>query len=676
MLRCFIGFVILGVLASCVNEEVDYRDGCLVCHMPRPLEGGEPIGIENAHPFGDVNLDCVDCHGGDPKSYDQKTAHVDSRGAPKFIRNLTTGQLDGVDPSYLQFINPGDLRVANKGCGGASSAAGGSGCHQEIIDKVRRSMMGHTAGEVVVARFRAGVQKDIHARVGVKSIADPNYDERILGTTPSMTQFDPPPPRVDLLESIASTAAASSTLAHQLYAEIQDDYMAKSCFRCHLWDFGENRFRADYRSSGCSACHMLYSDDGISESKDPNIPKEVSPHPIKHQLTSAIPTEQCTHCHYRGGRIGPSFQGYREAGQAGTNPDHPTTLEASQHGHDGAFYIVDEDNRNQFDETPPDIHFEKGMHCIDCHFSNEVHGDGHLYGDTQVFVQIECEDCHGSIETESNLRLADGTVIKSLNRDSKNDVWLTGKVDGVKHRVTQVKRSVDPSDPAFSQPAFISMGRNTQNGFSHTDSLECYACHSAWYPSCYGCHVTVDYSKSSRVLTSGEVRVGKPSGVRGPVAIDDLVLMINTDGKIAPSMPSERFSLSVKDAQGELSFKNRVRRKTATSTKASFGQRTFQPHTVRLRSPFSSCNRCHVLQSDDAAAMEANRKRVRQTVGYGSDKYLWTDEANKTYRLDAVVDEEGNSKVEIGHPEPEESRPLSKRLRDKLLTPIQVKPNE
>src|SRR5207237_9450067 len=28
-----------------------------------------------------------------------------------------------------------------------------------------------------------------------------------------------------------------------------------------------------------------------------------------------------------------------------------------------------------------DIHLEKGMHCVDCHFVNDVHGTGRIYGD-------------------------------------------------------------------------------------------------------------------------------------------------------------------------------------------------------------------------------------------------------------------------------------------------------
>ena len=43
-----------------------------------------------------------------------------------------------------------------------------------------------------------------------------------------------------------------------------------------------------------------------------------------------------------------------------------------------------------------DIHFEKGMHCIDCHMLQDSHGDGNLYSTNWDTIEIECEDCHGS----------------------------------------------------------------------------------------------------------------------------------------------------------------------------------------------------------------------------------------------------------------------------------------
>ena len=43
-----------------------------------------------------------------------------------------------------------------------------------------------------------------------------------------------------------------------------------------------------------------------------------------------------------------------------------------------------------------DIHLEKGMHCVDCHFTQDVHGTGKIYGDRRAAIEIACKDCHGT----------------------------------------------------------------------------------------------------------------------------------------------------------------------------------------------------------------------------------------------------------------------------------------
>lgn len=40
-----------------------------------------------------------------------------------------------------------------------------------------------------------------------------------------------------------------------------------------------------------------------------------------------------------------------------------------------------------------DIHLEKGMQCVDCHFDSDSHGNGKLYGETRNAVEIDCIDC-------------------------------------------------------------------------------------------------------------------------------------------------------------------------------------------------------------------------------------------------------------------------------------------
>ena len=37
------------------------------------------------------------------------------------------------------------------------------------------------------------------------------------------------------------------------------------------------------------------------------------------------------------------------------------------------------------------------MLCQDCHTTIDMHGDGNLFGTTLAQVEIECEDCHGTV---------------------------------------------------------------------------------------------------------------------------------------------------------------------------------------------------------------------------------------------------------------------------------------
>ena len=48
-----------------------------------------------------------------------------------------------------------------------------------------------------------------------------------------------------------------------------------------------------------------------------------------------------------------------------------------------------------------DIHLEKGMHCVDCHFEQDTHGNGKLYGETRNAVEVDCVDCHGTIDQQA-----------------------------------------------------------------------------------------------------------------------------------------------------------------------------------------------------------------------------------------------------------------------------------
>jgi hypothetical protein len=43
-----------------------------------------------------------------------------------------------------------------------------------------------------------------------------------------------------------------------------------------------------------------------------------------------------------------------------------------------------------------DIHAEVGMQCADCHFAQDSHGNGFIYGEVANAIEIGCKDCHGT----------------------------------------------------------------------------------------------------------------------------------------------------------------------------------------------------------------------------------------------------------------------------------------
>src|SRR5262249_1705361 len=118
--------------------------GCITCHTK--------TDSPTMHTATTVKLGCVDCHGGQVEvrlpdgvapgtdRYDEikKQAHV----LPKFPAIFRTGAnpplsytaLNRESLEFVQFVNPGDLRVAIRTCGP-------KGCHPSEVAQVDKSMM-------------------------------------------------------------------------------------------------------------------------------------------------------------------------------------------------------------------------------------------------------------------------------------------------------------------------------------------------------------------------------------------------------------------------------------------------------------------------------------------------------------------------------------------------------
>ena len=70
---------------------------------------------------------------------------------------------------------------------------------------------------------------------------------------------------------------------------------------------------------------------------------------------------------------------------------------------DGNPIAFDDPQRFQKAVHLADIHLEKGMHCVDCHFEQDSHGDGKLFAEPRAAIELDCVDCHGTIDRRATL---------------------------------------------------------------------------------------------------------------------------------------------------------------------------------------------------------------------------------------------------------------------------------
>ena len=115
-----------------------------------------------------------------------------------------------------------------------------------------------------------------------------------------------------------------------------------------------------------------------------------------------------------------------------------------------------------------DIHLEKGMHCVDCHFEQDSHGNGKLYGEPRDAVEIDCVDCHGTIDAARHARhqrpglAAGGTdLVGALDAVRRSRASRAGaatdhpaqrwSTEGVEWEVPQVVDTITPGNPHYSE---------------------------------------------------------------------------------------------------------------------------------------------------------------------------------------------------------------------------------
>ncbi len=324
--------------------------GCVECH--------KTTDAHTMHTSPNVVLGCTDCHGGNSaRGLLITQAHVQPRN-PEFWATSANPPNSNVvlnheSPEFIQFLNPGDLRAAKKACGL---------CHGDIVERAGNSMMNHGAMLWNAAAYNNGSIDSKNAIVGQAYGADgiPLQLSNPFKPTPEQTRLSgilatlSPLPRFNLsqpgnifrifekggLDGLSLGLPTPDEppgkpdrrlSARGLGTQNRTDPIFLGAQKTRLHDpllgfLGSNDHPGDYRSSGCSACHVVYANDrspsnsgwwhsygnqGLSFSKDPTISKRERGHPVKHEFTRSIPSSQCMNCHmHQGNLFVNSYLGY------------------------------------------------------------------------------------------------------------------------------------------------------------------------------------------------------------------------------------------------------------------------------------------------------------------------------------------------------------------------------
>jgi hypothetical protein len=730
------------------QAEADAKSrGCVSCHG----------GIEPMHQSAAVKLACTDCHGGDSSvtapggapsgdSYDtaKNRAHILPRFPEFWVRDgkrssanpeRSYTRLMKESPEYIKFINPGDLRISQETCGG---------CHQWHVNVVPRSTMTTAAVFWAAAPYANGILSRKQGLLGesynregnpqaLKPVTPPTPYQIARGALPLLV----PMPRWEVIQPGEYFRAfeRGGISNNPFPPEIGNPNVGEDSGRPdirlgnrgrgvglrispavinihktrlndpHLSYLGTNENPGDYRSSGCSGCHVVYANDrdplhsgpfgqygnrGTSVTGDPTIPKEEKGHPIRHEFTRAVPTSQCMSCHmhqpnsfvntYLGyimwdyesdaELLWPKEQKYptqqekRDAlarnpeGAAvrglwsnidflekvsGLNPQAKNTQFADYHGHGWNFmavfkrdrkgnlldkddHVVAPDDSDKFKKAVHlrDIHLEKGMHCSDCHFSQDEHGNGQLYAEYGDTIEIECQDCHGSATAYTNLRTSGPAAPQgggtALNMGTtpfgrRRFAWVNGKLfqrsmvnPGMEWEVLQVKDTITPGNPKYNAKShYAKTVQNAQGGAAHSDAkMTCYACHTSWMTSCSGCHLPQEQNVISE-MNHYEGTETRNYASYNPQVIrtDTFMLGVNGTGKgkkFAPVRSSSALVLSSTNA-----LRQRIYIQQPPISSPGYSSQAFNPHvphTVRSKET-QGCNSCHLTEQNDNNAWMA-----------------------------------------------------------------------
>ncbi len=287
------------------------------------------------------------------------------------------------------------------------------------------------------------------------------------------------------------------------------------------------------------------------------------------------------------------------------------------------------------------IHVDYGMQCVDCHFSQDSHGNGYLHGEVADAIEIRCKDCHGSATAYPTLQTS-GPAAQPGGRDlgllrlsdgRKRFEWVGNKLiqrssvfPNLEWEVSLVKDTVDPANPQYNEKAarakLMSTGTSMKWGpgvapeqRAHKDeNVECFTCHLSWTTSCGGCHLPIqaNWKTERHHFEGGETR--NWASYNPQVARDEIFILGKhstvKNNTVAPVRSTSALMLSSTNINRE-----RIYIQQPPIAASGYSSQVFNPHYphTERKEETKMCSDCHVSADNDNNAIMA------QTLGFGTN---------------------------------------------------------
>ena len=313
-----------------------------------------------------------------------------------------------------------------------------------------------------------------------------------------------------------------------------------------------------------------------------------------------------------------------------------------------------------------DIHMEKGMHCVDCHFRQDNHGNGKLYGEPRAAVEVDCIDCHGSIQHKATLVTSGiaapegGTPLEALRTafGERQFEWRDGKLyqrsmleAGKEWEVVQTVDTITPGSPHYSEKSrwaktLLKDGKtwgsvpDDQSKLAHDNSkMTCFACHTSWTTSCFGCHLQMTANARRPMLHYEGLMTRNYTSYNFQVLRDDMWMM-GIDGTVthhrfAPARSSCAILVSSQNADRDWLYY--VQQTISAPGFSGQAFSTYVPHTVRAKET-KECTDCHLSNKDDNNAWIASMLLQGTNLLNFMGRYVFVATGRKGFEAVAVAE--------------------------------------